>query len=544
VGRALGDSLRALREVFRNPNLRRLQGAYAGSVSGAYAFTIAIAVYAYGHGGAAAVGGMALIRTIPAAVLGPFVAVAGDRFRQERVMLASDVGRAAVVALIALVVLLHGPLALVFALTAISPVLSTVALPAEAALLPVVARSPEELTAANVSTATLESAGSFVGPAMGGLAVAAWGVGPALLLTVATYLWSASCIARVRPDRRVVADEERAPSSRTAEALAGFRAVLGDRNLRVIVGLFSAQTVVAGAMGVLVVVTSLRLLDLGSSGVGWLYAATGVGGLVGSAVALALVGRRRLAGDFGIGLFLWGIPFIVMGVWPNAAVALLMLGLLGLGNTLVDVSGFTLLQRNAPEAVRARVFGVFESLVAGTIGLGAIVAPALIALVGVRAALIVTGAFLPVLAGLLWRKLTSLDAPAPAHVALLRSIPMFAPLGLPALERVARGVEAVDVAAGETLFSAGDAGDRFYVVESGELVVELPTGEKVEGPGGFVGEIALLRDVPRTATVRARSDVHLLALPRGDFLAAVTGHEHAADAAQSIAAERLALSPV
>jgi hypothetical protein len=329
-----------------------------------------------------------------------------------------------------------------------------------------------------------------------------------------------------------------------AEALAGFRAVLADRNLRVIMGLFGAQTVVAGAMGVLVVVTALRLLDLGTAGVGWLYAATGVGGIIGAAVTMVLVGRKRLAGDFGIGLLLWGVPFLVMGVWPNAVVALLMLGVLGIGNTLVDVSGLTLLQRNAPEAVRSRVFGVFESMVAATIGLGAILAPLLIAIAGIRVALVATGLFLPILAGLLWRRLVSLDAGDPVHLDRLRRLPLFAPLPPQTLERLARSLEPVHLAAGAVLFNAGDEGDRFYVIDSGELAVELATGTKTEGPGRWVGEIALLRDVPRTATVRAVTDADLLALDRDEFLAAVTGHAPAHAAANEIVGERLALSPV
>jgi hypothetical protein len=351
-------------------------------------------------------------------------------------------------------------------------------------------------------------------------------------------------VTRVRPDRSAVVRQEREPSSAAAEALAGFRAVLSDRNLRVIMGLFGAQTVVAGAMGVLVVVSALRLLDLGTAGVGWLYAATGVGGIVGAGITMMLVGRKRLAGDFGIGLLLWGVPFLVMGIWPNAIVALLMLGVLGIGNTLVDVSGLTLLQRNAPDAVRSRVFGVFESMVAGTIGLGAILAPLVIAVLGIRAALIATGLFLPVLAGLLWRRLVSLDAGDPAHLDLLRRLPIFAPLPPQALERLARSLEPVHVAAGDVLFHAGDAGDRFYVIESGELAVELANGTKTEGPGRGVGEIALLRDVPRTATVRAVTDADLLALDRDEFLGAVTGHAHAHAAANEIVGERLALSPI
>ena len=545
MGRRLSESLAAFRDVYRNPNLRRLQLAFAGSVAGQYAFAIAIAVYAYRHGGATSVGVMALVRTIPSAVLAPFVAGLGDRFHQERVMLAADALRALLVGSIAVVVFAGGPVALVFFLAAFGPICGTAFHPAEAALLPGLARTPEELTAANVSTATIDSVGSFVGPALGGLALAAWGVGPALLLTVVTYVWSGLMVLRVRPDRSAVVPREDAEvSSAVGEALAGFRAVLSDRNLRVIMGLFGAQTIVAGAMGVLVVVTALRLLDLGTAGVGWLYAATGIGGIVGAGITMVLVGRKRLAGDFGIGLLLWGIPFLVMGIWPNAAVALLMLGVLGIGNTLVDVSGLTLLQRNAPDAVRSRVFGVFESMVAGTIGLGAILAPLLVAVAGVRGALILTGLFLPILAGLLWRRLVSLDAGDPAHLDLLRSLPLFARLPPQSLERLARSLEPVHLAAGDALFNAGDEGDRFYVIASGELSVDLATGLKTEGPGGGVGEIALLRNVPRTATVRAVSDTELLALGRDEFLGAVTGHAPAHAAANEIVGERLALSPV
>ena len=547
MGRRLSGSFAAFRDVFRNPNLRRLQLAWVGSVAGQYSFSIAIAIYAYRHGGAASVGVMALIRTIPSAVLAPLLSAAGDRYRQERVMLAADILRAAFVGVIAALVFAGGSPAIVFVLAAFGPIISTAFHPAQAALLPLLARTPEELTASNVSSSTIESVAAFAGPAIGGIILATWGIGAALIFTLVTYLWSASLIVRVRPERgaptETTAAEEGGGSFR-GEALAGFRAVLAEPALRLIVGLYGAQTVVAGAMGVLVVVAALRLFNLGSGGVGWLYSACGVGGVIGAAITLALVGRRKLAGDFGIGLLLWGLPFLVMALWPNTVVALIMLGVLGVGNTLVDVSALTLLQRNAPEAVRSRVFGVVESMLAATIGLGAILAPLLSSLVGIRAALFVTGAFLPVVTGLLWRKLIALDAGRPEHLALLQRIPIFALLPPQSLERLARSLQQVEIAAGTVLFGAGDVGDRFYIVESGELAVDLATGTKVEGPGRWVGEIALLRDVPRTATVRAKTDAVLLALDRDEFLGAVTGHAPANAAANEIVGERLALSPV
>jgi len=542
VRRRLSESTAALRGVFRNPNLRRLQLAWLGSVAGQYSYAIAIAIYAYRHGGAAAVGVMALARTIPAALVGPFVAATGDRFRQERVMLVSDLLRAVLVGGIALLVFAHGPAVVVFVLAAFGPIIATAFHPAQAALLPALATTPDELTAANVSSSTIDSVATFAGPAIGGLILAAWGIGPALLFTVATYVWSALLIARVHPERPV--EREHEEEQTRADLLAGFKTVRGLPALRVIVGLYAAQTTVAGAMGVLVVVAALRLFDLGSGGVGWLYSACGIGGLIGAGVAMGLVARKRLAGDFGAGLLLWGLPFLLMAVWPNTIVALVALGLIGIGNTLVDVSALTLLQRNAPDAVRARVFGVVESMIAATIGLGAILAPLLIAVIGIRAALAVTGLFLPILTALLWRKLSALDRGEPAHVELLRGIPVFAPLPPRAVERLALSLQPVELAAGDVLFSAGDAGDRYYVIESGELGVELATGTKTEGPGRGVGEIALLRDVPRTATVRARTDARLLAVERDEFISAVTGNDRAQDAANEIVGERLALSPV
>lgn len=540
------ESLGALRGVFQNANLRRLQLAWLGSVAGQYSFAIAIAVYAYHHGGAGAVGVLALIRTVPAAAVGPFVSVVGDRYRQERVMLVTELVRTAIAAGIATTVLVRGPVVLVFVLGALSPICATAFHPAEAALLPSLASTPEELAAANVSSSTIESIASFAGPGLGGILLATWGVGPALLLTVATFAWSALLVGRLRPERPVETDDTAAsPESIRAEVLAGFHAIAGDTRLRIVVGLYAAQTVVAGAMGVLVVVLALRQLRLGSGGAGWLYSASGVGGVIGAGIALALVARKHLGADFGIGLLLWGIPFIVLGLWANTVVALAMLAVLGIGNTLVDVSGLTLLQRLAPDDVRSRVFGVMESLFAATIGLGAILAPILIGLFGIRVALIATGAFLPVLVVPLWTRLHALDRGVDvSRVELLHRVPIFAPLGATALEGLARSLAPVALTAGEVLFRAGDEGDRFYVVETGELEIDLATGVKVEGPGGFVGEIALLRDVPRTATVRARTATQLLALEREEFLAAVTGHDRANATATEIANERLALMPV
>ncbi len=538
------EAVVAFHEVFRNPNLRKLQLAWAASVTGQYAYGIAIAIYAYRQGGVAAVGLVGVIRLVPAAIVAPFAAVLGDRLPRERVMLTSDLIRAAAIGGAAAVAFAGGPPAAVYALAVVSSMAATLFHPAEAALMPSLATSPGELTAANVSSSTIESAGSFVGPAFGGLLIAATNAGTVFAITAVTFLWSAFLIARLRPAHVDAPPEPREKSARGSmrkEALVGFRTIAVEPTLRLIVFLYAAQTVVAGAVGVLVVVSALDLLDIGNSGVGYLNSASGIGGLLGAVAALVLVGRKRLASDFGLGIVLWGFPFILLGLFPNAIVALLMLGIMGVGNTIVDVAALTLLQRSVPDEVLARVFGVMESLLVGTLGLGAVLAPLLVAAFGIRVSLIVTGAVLPLLAALLWRKLTAIDAPAPEReLELLRGVPLLAPLPVSTLEHLAHNLIPVTVAAGADVFREGDRGDRFYIVDAGEVEVLVGSEAKAEGPGGSFGEIALLRDVPRTATVRARTDVRLLAIERDEFISSVTGHPSSAEAADAVIGARLA----
>ena len=221
------------------------------------------------------------------------------------------------------------------------------------------------------------------------------------------------------------------------------------------------------------------------------------------------------------------------------------LAVLGLGNTLVDVAGLTLLQRTAPPEVIGRVFGVLEMLLVATIGLGAALAPVLISTIGIRWSLVATGAFLPAVAALTWRQLVTIDAhsEAPPEVELLARIPIFAPLPGPALERLAAQLELVSAPAGTEVVRQGDRGDRFYVIGAGKLEVTVdgsPAGSL--GPGDSFGEIALLRNVPRTASVTARDASSLYALGREAFLDAVTASPPSARAADAVVGARLATS--
>lgn len=545
VGERLGEAARALRQVAANPDLRRLEIAWAGSILGHWAYAIGLAVYAYRHGGAAAVGLVGLIRFLPAAVASPFAGVLGDRYPRVRVMVAADVGRALSLAGAAAIAATGGPAAAVYVLAAVISILQRAFSPAQRALLPALARTPEELTAANVTSSTIESLGIFGGPAIGGALLAVSSPEVVMAATAGAFLWSALVVARIRGPREAgepVGAERLGGFVQTS--MAGFKTIGLDADLRVIVGLYTAQTLVAGALQVFIVVVALRLLDLGQSGVGALTSAVGVGGIAGALVVFALVGSRRLAVHFGAAMLLWGLPIALIGFVPNTALALVMLAVIGIGNTIVDVSAVTLLQRMVPDDVLARVFGVLESLLVATMGVGAILAPLLVGGLGTRISLVVTGALLPALALLLWRRLQRLDARGVVperELALLRGIAIFAPLPAPTLEHLARTLKPVRVAAGTTVFDEGDAGDRFYVVESGRVEVRQEGVLANElGPGDFFGEIALLRDVPRTASVAATEDADLLAMERDEFIAAVTGFAPSAEAADAAIRTRLA----
>jgi MFS family permease len=415
---------------------------------------------------------------------------------------------------------------------------------AQAAITPSLVSTPEELTASNVLASGVESVGLFLGPALGALIIAVTGIATVFWVSAALVVVAIVLVARIG-----VAGE---PSPAEQEGhrrslLAGWQTILGEPDLRLVIGLFGFQALVAGVFNVLVVVLAIEVLDLGTAGVGFLDGMVGVGALLAVVVAAGATARGGLASTFAVGLLLWGVPLMLVAGVPVTAVVVPLLLLVGVGNTLVDVAGITLLQRSAPDAVLGRVFGAFESVIIGSLGIGALLAPALNAAFGARGALLVAGAILPVVLIPSWRRLLGIDARGrvdEAALELLRGIPIFEPLPLPELERLALALGDAHVDGGVTVFEEGEPGDRFYVIRSGEAEVVVG-GNRVRtlGVGQFFGEIALVRDVPRTATIRALTDLELGTLERDVFVGTLSRHAASAEAVGSIVAARLP-SPV
>ena len=550
VADQLAESRQAITSVFRSSALRRLNLALVGSVIGDWAFSVALSVYAYQNGGATALGVIGVVRYLTMAVLAPILSVLADRLDRRRLMISADLIRVALVVAASAIVLADGPAIPVYALSVLVGVVGLAFRPAQAALLPSLAKNPSELTAANVASSTINSIGFFVGPMIAGLLLAVADIGAVFAFDALTFLWSAVMVFGVRlvaavdnptdaPDENVDGADATAdaPVGLFAGVGDGYRAIFGNRDLRLIVALYVAQTIVAGCSVVYEVAIALELLEMSESGVGVLNAALGVGGLLGGVIALVLSQRGKLSRDFGIGVALWAAPLLLVAAYPTIPTALVAMALIGVGNSMVDVNAETIVQRLVPNEVLGRVFGALDSAAIAGMAIGAALMPVMIATIGLRSGLVVIGVGITVMVVLGIPALRRVDRTtlAPEGLELLRGVPMLAVLPEHVIERLARISERVTIRGGTTVFHAGDHGDRFYVIESGHVRVSK-AGQPVAdiGTGDSFGEIALLRDVPRTATVEAVTDVVARAIERHHFLPAVTGHADASEQAELV----------
>jgi MFS family permease len=537
--------LGSVRSVFaatvRNAALIRLELAFATYNGAEWAVWISLLVYAYTVGGATASGIMALVQLLPCAVLSPYLGALTDRRRAGRVLFVVYVLMGLSMAAVAAAIALGAPAAVVFTLAVVVNVTMTVPRPAQSALLPGVVGLPVELTAANVLSSWAENGSVLIAPALAGVLLGIGGPELAIGGLAALGFIGAWLVWPV-PGPPPLAREEGAAHV-TQEIGESLRAVAREPSVRVLVGLLGSQYILVGALDVLYVVLAMSVLGMGEGGAGFLNAAFGAGGIIGAALTAGLVARRRLAPAFVAGIVTATLALGVLGLYPSLAGAFILLALAGLGRTVFDVTGRILLQRAAPPGILAKVFSLLESLMDLGLALGAVFVPLLIGLSGARAAFMGTGLLFLILVAVTWRRLWRIDAAADVpqvEIHLLLSIPIFAPLTAPALEGLARALRPVSVAAGATVIREGEAGDCFYAIAEGHVRVSKGDREvAILGHGDGFGEIALIEDVPRTATVTAVDHAELFALDKEPFILAVTGHAPAARAAGDLVSKRL-----
>ena len=404
----LDEARAAFAPVLRNPDLRRLQLAFACSTLGSWAYGVALAVYAFEQAGPMGAGVALFSQMLPSAVAAPLLAALGDRGRRERVMIVSDWVRAAGCAGAALLIALGPPLAAVLVVAGVIAVAGTAFQPASRALLPSLVQRPEELTAANVVATGIGNASSLAGPALGGLLLATAGVEAVFAVCGATFVASALLVAGIAGGPALGPTEPRGSVLR--ELGDGLGAIASYAHTRLVVGCFAMQTLVGGMLNVFVLVIALENLHAGRSAVGFLLAAIGAGGVLGALAGGALVAQSGMGRALFRALVLWGAPIALLPVLdvPVAVVALLVL--VGVADTLVDVCVVTLLQRTTPEAVIGRVFGVLETVLFAMGAAGGIAAPVLMDVAGSAAAMVIAGVGLALTAAVARRPLRRLDA--------------------------------------------------------------------------------------------------------------------------------------
>jgi MFS family permease len=533
----------SLTTVFGNVGLRRVQLAFFGSGLGDWAYATAVTVWAFQDGGAAAVGAFQAVRFIVAAVAGPIGATFADRFSRRRFMMASDAARAVLVAAAAVCVTLGlDPAVYVLALLAV--VAGAPFRAAQAGLVPQLVKNPEELTSSNAVASNLENVIIFAGPALGAVLVGAFGVEIAFWLNVATFAWSFALLMGVREPARTPREHDDEDAGILREMLGGVSVIAKDADLRVTAILAALQGMLFGALTVLNVIIAIEMLDAGPDGVGYLLAITGVGSIAGGIVVLARVGHKRVATDMSIGVIGWAVPFVLLAAYPSLPTALLALLVVGFMDPWVNLGLDTLPQRLAEERVMSRVFATIDAALIGAMSVGSVVAPLLLEVVDLRGTLVILGASVAAYAVLTLPRMRRLDArlQAPPETELLTGIPIFAPLAPSSIEGLAKASERRHLAAGTVIVAEGDTAHEFFVILDGE--VEVTHDDQVlrrEGPGEVFGEIALLRDVRRTATVTAVTDVELLVLGRKPFLETVSGTLESLRAAEDLAWRRLAV---
>jgi predicted MFS family arabinose efflux permease len=416
---------------------------------------------------------------------------------------------------------------------------------AQAGLVPQLATDPDELTASNAVASNLENVVVFAGPALGALLVGAFDVETAIWLDVATFVWSMSLVAGIRVparERPAAGDEE--PGGLLKETLEGVTVIARDPDLRTTAALAAVQGALFGALTVLNVIIAIDMLDSGPDGVGYLLSICGVGTVVGGVVVLARVGRHRVATDMSVGVIGWALPFLLLAAYPSAPTAVLALLVVGFMDPWVNLGLDTLPQRLADEGKMSRVFATVDASLIAAMSLGSVVAPVLLHLLGLRGTLLVLGAAAAAYAFSTLPRMRRLDQrlQAPPETALLREVAMFAPLPSSSVEALAVACEHRRVAPGEVVVAEGDAAQEFFVIVAGEVEVTHDGAVlRREGPGDVFGEIGLLRDVPRTATVTAVTDVELLVLARRPFLECVSGTLESLRAAEDLAWRRLAV---
>jgi MFS family permease len=542
LGTAVRASADALREALANTAIRRLEVAWGLGIAADGALSVVLLVAAYQRGGVLAAGLFGAFRMVPAVVSGMLAGAVLQRVDGRSLLLGIGLVRTAVTLAASALLVAGAPLPWLLMVAAVAGAAAAPVVPTTATLMPAAARTLRELVAANVAYGIAEGAGGLVGPFVAAVLIAAGQPSTALLVAAAAFALTVVSVAGLRFEQAEDAGGRAGEGGRSLRLRDGIDALRRSPVLRWSLVAVYGQVLTRGVLNTLAVVAAIELLAMGDGGVGLLSAALGLGGLAGALVAMSLVRADRLVRTESAAVALWGVPIAIIGLLPYPAAALGAMVLIGVANAVFDVAVHTVLQRGSSNAERSAVFSALEAVVGLGALSGSLLGPLVVALFDIRLSLVVTGAFLPILALVVYGRVGRIDRITLVEeplVDLLGEVPAFRALPLTAIERLAEGAVATGYARGTAIMREGDSGDCYVVIDKGEVEISV-AGRIVDrlGHGEGVGEIALLRRSPRTATVIAVSDVGCYCIDGATFLAAVSGPA-AAPMTEGIAAARL-----
>ena len=527
----------AIRSALRRRDFRLLAAAQAASSTGDWLYSIALIVYVLDRTGSGAwVAATSVIRFLPFVLLSSFGGVIADRYDRKIVMIATDLGRTGVMLGMAVAAAAHAPALVIVGLAACSTAIATAYFPAVGASTPALV-DEDDLTAANTIVATIANLALALGPALGGILLAVSTPVVAFSVNAATFLLSAALTSRIRAPLAAAPseDDEGQPTTFGARLGEGMRAITSSSEVMLLLGVSIAFTVFYGEEIVLYSLAATERLGLGEAGIGYMFAATGIGGILAAGLTSRFGGRSRQGVALAISAVISAVPMMIIAFVTSPILAYALLLVEGVGFILGDVLGMTMLQRLLPGDVLGRVLGVLDSLMVAGVLVGSVLAPVLVHTLSLEAALVI-GAGLLAIPGLLvlpWaraidRRTAERFALLAPRVALLERVGMFEAASRQTLEALAEAASEERVAAGVDVIREGDEPEFLYVVAAGRL--EVPAagesgGEAKRitelGPGCCFGEIGLLRRIPRTATVTALEDCDLLRISGEDFLRTV-----------------------
>lgn len=528
TGAEASGKQRGMRAPFRHPDFRKLATGLAISQTGDWLYNVALIVLVIRATHSATwVAAAGIVRLVPYVAFGSLGGVVADRFPRKRVMIVSDLARAGIMGLLALVDLTSGSALIAIVLSGLSTCFAVAYGPALNAGIPLIV-TEDELSAANSISSTIQNVCIAVGPAVGGVLLLLGSPATAFIVNAASFLGSAIAVARVEADLGPAPTEEHhVEPSMLVRLRVGLDALRGSADVIVLVATWTAASFLYGTQIVLFALLATGRLGIGDDGMSFLYAALGVGGIAAAGVAHRAADRPRQGMTLAITTLIPAAAFAGYAFTTSPALGYLLAAIIGATSIVLDVLVLTSLQRMLGNEVMGRAFGAVDSIVVAGMLLGSVVIPPAATLVGVRGAVLASSAVVGVVGILVLLRARGIDqrgakraADLAPRVALLEGQEIFAGSSRAMLEAFAEALSPERVAAGQVVIHEGAEPDDLFIVEHGHFDVMTAAKGKVGelSDGEYFGEIGLLHKIPRTATVTASTDADLWRMPGEMFL--------------------------